>query len=49
MTSKEKKDVCQKNDCPKKKERVKNVKKFMKQNLFISDHLLTSIKNSEIT
>ena len=33
----------------KKKKRVKNVKEFMKQNISISDHLLTSIENSEIT
>ena len=33
----------------KEKERVKNIKKLMKQNLFIFDYLLTSIENSEIT
>ena len=33
----------------KKKKRVKNVKELMKQNIFISDHLLISIENSEVT
>ena len=33
----------------KKKKRVKNVKKLMKQNIFIFNHLLTSIENFEIT
>ena len=31
----------------KKKKRVKNVKKLMKQNAFISDHMLISIENPE--
>ena len=33
----------------KKKKRIKNVKKLMKQNIFIFDHFLTSIENSEVT
>ena len=32
----------------KKKKRVKNVKKLMKQNVSISDHLLSSIEDSEV-
>ena len=33
----------------KKKKRIKNVKEFMKQNIFIFDYLLTFIENSEVT
>ena len=32
----------------KKKKRVKNVKKLMKQNAFISDHMLIFIENFEV-